>query len=655
MHNRLSLRAMAVLLLFLLLVSAWGVFSQTVEAEAKQANLTVTSYETDIEVFEDKSLQIEERFKIHFNVARHGPSFGLAWSYNDKPLIPSVAKGSGDFFFHFRDFLTPMDNYRFGNPFSKLPAGTDKEYSLNYRYQWPADEDPQKDELYWNIINTERPYVHESVKFKVTLPKPFKAGEVYITCGELDSTDQSRVDWQVKGRSIVGRLRGQLAPNEAITLKVHLPEGYFSKARPISYGEQDLRLLLIPRQFLPLLAIPLGYILWLRLGRKHGIVPVVEFYPPDKVNCAEAAWSYFGNSYLSDFSSLIVSWADRGFLTIEEKADKSIWLHRLVVEPIPAPAYEQALFKDMFACGDESQVSVAQLSDEFYKAITKAHKGMLANDQAASPIYDASNGQLSKWMNRLTWLAALVPIYYCLRMALFGDRKLAIYGLIIFVLAAILLQPANKIPRKEKRRGRRTTVANGGYPLGPEHVQRLFFWKLFFLGILLLSSVAFHAPTATLCWLFSMVVLAKFRAHCGRQTADGKSLQGRLAGFREFIRTAELDRIKMLVQENPAYFYDVLPYAAVLGVADDWISKFRTIKVPQPEWYKSERLNDYSRDDFVMGAAMTHALKSFNTLATSSPRPVRSSSSSYDGSSGSSSSSSGSAGGGGGGSSMGDW
>ena len=624
MHTRLSLRAMAALLLFLLLLSALGVFSPAVEAEGKQANLTVTSYETEIEVFEDKSLQIEERFKIHFNVARHGPSFGLAWSYNDKPLIPSVAKGSGDFFFHFRDFLQPMDNYRFGNPFSKHPAGTDKEYRLNYRYQWPADEDPKEDELYWNIINSERPYVHESVKFKVTLPKPFKASEVYMTCGELGSSDQSRVDWKVKGRSIVGRLRGQLAPNEAITLKVHLPEGYFSKARPISYGEQDLRLLLIPRQFLPLLVIPLGTILWLRLGRKRSIVPVVEFYPPDHVNCAEAAWSYFGNSYLSDFSSLIVSWADRGFLTIEEKADKSIWLHRLMVEPMPAPAYEQELFKDMFACGDESQVSVGQLSDRFYKAITKAHKGMLTNEQTTSPNYDTSNVKLSKWMNRLTWLALLGPIYYCLRVALFGNRQLAIYGLIIIILAVFFLQPGDKIPKKEKYRRRRTTVANGGYPLGPEHVQSFFFWRLLFFGIFIISSLAFNAPTASLCWLFSMVVLAKFKAHCGRQTEAGKSLQGRLEGFREFIRTAELDRIKMLVQENPAYFYDVLPYAAVLGVADDWISKFRTIKVPQPEWYKSERLDDYNRDDFIMGAAITHALKSFNTQATSSPRPVRS-------------------------------
>lgn len=656
MHSRSFLRAKAACLLLLLLLIAGSLFAQPVQAAGQEGKLTVTSYETEIEVFEDKSLQIEERFQIHFNVARHGPSFGLTWFYQDKPLIPSMVRGQGDLFFHFRDFVQAYDEYRFGNPFSTYPAGTDKEYSLSYRYQWPADDDPTGDELYWNIINTERPYVHESVKFKFTLPKSFDANQVYITSGRANSTDQTRVDWQVQGNSIVGRLRGQLDPNEAITLKVHLPEGYFSKARPISIFELYLRLFLIPVQFMPLLILPLGFLLWSRLGRKRSPVPVVEFYAPQELNCAEAAWTYFGNSYLSDFSSLIVNWAERGFLTIEERADKSLWLHRLVVEPVPAPAYEQELYKQMFALGDESQVSVKQLSNRFYESIKIAHTGMLENSKAQQPVYTDSNQKLVKKLRRLAWLAALAPFYYIARMALFGDIELAIYGMIFFIITLFVFKPRFQIPQKEKRRTKKTTVANGGYPLGPERGKGSFWANLLLMSFLVMSFLAFRAPTVILSWLFSMVVLYKLVLHSGRQTEYGLSLQGRLEGFREFIRTAELDRIKMLVRDNPSYFFDVLPYAATLGVADDWISKFRQITIPRPQWYSSASISDYNRDYYDMGIAMEGTLKSINTMATIFPKTTRFvvSSSSSD-SSDYSSSDTGSAGGGGGGSSMGDW
>ncbi len=41
----------------------------------------------------------------------------------------------------------------------------------------------------------------------------------------------------------------------------------------------------------------------------------------------------------------------------------------------------------------------------------------------------------------------------------------------------------------------------------------------------------------------------------------------KLSGFRTFIEV-KLDRLNELVDENPAYFYDVLPYAYVFKLTD---------------------------------------------------------------------------------------
>ncbi len=54
---------------------------------------------------------------------------------------------------------------------------------------------------------------------------------------------------------------------------------------------------------------------------------------------------------------------------------------------------------------------------------------------------------------------------------------------------------------------------------------------------------------------------------------------GEILGFKEFIETAELDRINELVRKRTFLLYNILPYAYVLGLTDKWINKFNTIKI----------------------------------------------------------------------------
>ena len=41
----------------------------------------------------------------------------------------------------------------------------------------------------------------------------------------------------------------------------------------------------------------------------------------------------------------------------------------------------------------------------------------------------------------------------------------------------------------------------------------------------------------------------------------------------------------MLVEEDPEYFYNIMPYAYVMGLSDKWAKKFEKIRVNQPDWY----------------------------------------------------------------------
>ena len=82
------------------------------------------------------------------------------------------------------------------------------------------------------------------------------------------------------------------------------------------------------------------------------------------------------------------------------------------------------------------------------------------------------------------------------------------------------------------------------------------------------------------------------------------------------METAEKDRLEMLVNDNPKYFYNILPYAYVLDVSDKWVNKFENIAIEPPEWY--------SGHDVFTAATMWHAmdrtLSSAASAMTSAPR-----------------------------------
>lgn len=80
-------------------------------------------------------------------------------------------------------------------------------------------------------------------------------------------------------------------------------------------------------------------------------------------------------------------------------------------------------------------------------------------------------------------------------------------------------------------------------------------------------------------WLYSVsfisiFVTGFFSIIMGRKTDYGEEITTRIKGFKNYLEMAEKNKIEILVEENPNYFYDILPYAYVLNVSNKWIGKF---------------------------------------------------------------------------------
>ncbi len=77
-------------------------------------------------------------------------------------------------------------------------------------------------------------------------------------------------------------------------------------------------------------------------------------------------------------------------------------------------------------------------------------------------------------------------------------------------------------------------------------------------------------------------------------------------GLKQFIKTAEIDQLKMLVDENPEYFYKVLPYAMVFDLTDKWTNLFKDIDMQKPDWYQDSRAvkNTFSYYPLMMASCL---------------------------------------------------
>lgn len=136
-----------------------------------------------------------------------------------------------------------------------------------------------------------------------------------------------------------------------------------------------------------------------------------------------------------------------------------------------------------------------------------------------------------------------------------------------------------------------------------------------------------------------------------KRNAKGVAAINELSGFYQFIKMAEIDRIKTLLKEDPNYFEKTMPYAMAFGMLSQWAKRFDGLEVSQPNWYNSSTSKSISglSNTFSTGAfasSFSTAVQSFSTATVSSPS--RSSGSSSHSSSGGGHSGGGFGGGGGG-------
>ena len=163
--------------------------------------------------------------------------------------------------------------------------------------------------------------------------------------------------------------------------------------------------------------------------------------------------------------------------------------------------------------------------------------------------------------------------------------------------------------------------------------------------LLIPVMIYFWGFLAGILTFVSMIVLLILNRFMIKKNRLGTKLYSELKGFKQFIKTAETGKLKMLINETPLYFESTMAYALAFRAFDKWAKKFNDLNVPPPKWYDSHTGNFNSINDF--SSSFSSSMSSARSTMVSSP--------SSSGSSGGGFSGGGSSGGGFGGGGGGSW
>jgi hypothetical protein len=251
-------------------------------------------------------------------------------------------------------------------------------YPLSFNWNPGDDKIDSMDDVYYDIIGHQTNTNILGGHFVINMPKAFDANNVEFLTGTYGSLDTTAVDFSVNGTTIEGTLNRPLLPNEGVTLKINLPEGYFVGAFT---GDE----------FLPFMYIIFGLsllggaLIWFFAGRDKRPVETVEFYPPQNFTPSQIGFIVDGALDKPEVMSLLMYWADKGYMTIEQVDKKKFIFHKVKNLPETSEDFEHTFFNGIF--DQKDSFSTASVPDSFYDTI-------VATKEQIKGYFDIPNNQI---------------------------------------------------------------------------------------------------------------------------------------------------------------------------------------------------------------------------------------------------------------------
>ena len=465
-------------------------------------------------------------------------------------------------------------------------------FSLGYRMRMYDDMDTSGDLLYIDLLPTDWETAIKASTITVKLPKPVDEESIELYASGYGSDEiVDNVFWGYDEASSTVTVEGRrLEQGVGVTMMINLPEGYWvgqmnrEWMKPVSMG-------------LLIAAAVILALLWLLYGRDKKIIPTVEFYPPEGLTPAEVGLVIDGTADKKDLVSMIIYYGEKGYLSIEQYDKKKFRLAKLRDIDPEEKMFAKTLFNGLFENGDV--VNLDDLGEEFGNAYLIAYESL-------SGLYNKKkNRQITVKSQVFTVLGiVLIGLASVLSAAFAAEYNqdgsvLSFVGVLVPAVFSVIFTIILMVMDDKKYTMRKTGRFIGGSLVWIINVVVVALGGFFLSG-------AFDNTAVGVLFIVCIPAAQFFTINMKQRTPQSVELMGKILGLKNFIEAAELDRINALADENPSYYYDVLPYAFVMGLTDKWAKNFENIRIVTPDWYSSYDMNDRMFDAWMFSRIMNN-------------------------------------------------
>ena len=585
--KRLLLALFAMLFCVLLLPFGGGTYRASADivptASGGNAPCTVLYYTVNAQVNEDRTITFAEEISFTMNETKN--SFYRALPIEGDRFLNITAEGVDNPEFSYNVADNPdVDGFMDINCYGGLYRGA----TLTYRFAYMMECDFSNTEkgMIIDFVGAGWPFALNNVDVHISFPAALADYQVYSSTFGGSSNDYARVVEKTDTRLRLHADELPLCYSEygkfaaPITVEFNLVDGGFLPSEGLDFIRPTLWIGAV----CGLVMLAIAAVLFFFSTRKPILSTVVSFKAPDGKDPMSVGYLLDGMIDNEDVTSMIYYFASKGYLHIAQEDGEMVLIRKCECDlPDGESEHAKALFKGLFKRG-RTRTTVNDLKEEYYEDVDKAR--VLIGEEKKSGMYQKSS------VVRFVGCSVLAMALFFLVPALTGLLYIG-GGYVSFFGGLMMLFPVGV--------GSVLMFLLENYRYKWKKMKALL-WVIIpvamLIGGLLYASAYSHVMTgleAFLTALFGYAILL-LNSRMLVRTEEHTETLGRILGFKEFILVTKKDRLEEMLEQNPELFYDVLPYAQVLGVSGVWEEKFRAITIRPPSWYEG----DYDLFDYWM-------------------------------------------------------
>ena len=557
----------------------------------------------------------------------------------------------------------------------------EKTYLIKYTYDMGKDPYKGFDELIFHAYGDYWGTEIKNASIQVNMPKNISGTQINFFLDKYRETNANDfVDYSVSGNTIYAKFNqekyleyqkkdycsyefrvdeyGNCKMPEymekelvrSLTIDVELPEGYFVGGS-WNYGWGSFIICLIT------FAITVwNFIRWKKFGKDFpNKAETVEFYPPENFSSAEIGYIYGRQTNKKLTISLIVQLASKGYIKIDEiekNKKKEIQITNLMIRPVEQLSFDnlipdRVIKVKKLKLADPTMLDKSELTMMTYLFKNSDEKELKTNLEKFLAVRDSlvqkgfieivSDNEDSRFeeLNKRKVEYEASKKQYEIDKANYNNKigkmpsltnlELTVYNR-LFEKENVIILSKHKTFYKAFDDVEKQLKGSLKDLIDDKDATKKMIQSIFIsIGVLFLYLISYCLvedmdPSWKIIYWMSFACIfinVYFTFIMKRKTEYGETVIAKVKGFKNFLETAEKEKLEALVLENPNYFYSILPYTYVLNISKKWMEKFENIPIPEMN----------------MGTYDFNSFNSFNNLYNDvyHPEPVRSSSSSSSG------------------------